>query len=354
MNTYLDRRRIPIGGFAASCALPTTANRQFVTGLVLAALLVTAGCNSSVPPSPNVSTSSTTAAVPTASALTASEMGKAIEFRKTFSLRADEGWIRLVAADPASEEGRVKYGVSLSPEEVADLDQRTVAVEAIRVQVIQYGLAHPDDWAGAYIDQQREGILVAQFSDNIEQHRQALMSGLGPLARLEVMPVEYSLEYLQAEADKIHGTKDWFLTIPAYLRTYGVDEVANRIFIRISSVEPNAQDIIEEHFGWAGLTKVESDGTGAKLLPFGTLRVEARDRQGDPVAGLRCNAIPDLAVAGEPIAPETDQQGICVLELPATGYWIRLERGHGPPVQVAIGRAVVVPGGVTQLVIETP
>lgn len=281
-------------------------------------------------------------------------MGKAIDFRKTFSLRADEGWIRLVAADPASEAGRVKYGVSLSPEEVANLDQRTVAVEAIRVQVIQYGLAHPDDWAGAYIDQQREGILVTQFSGNVEQHRQALMRGIGPLAKFEVLPVEYSLRSLKAEAAKLQGADEWFRTIPAVLEAYGVDEAANRILIRISSVKPDAQDIIERHFGWTGLTKVESDETGALLLPFGTLRVQARDARGDPVAGLGCTAVSDLVGVYEVLAPVTNQQGVCVLQLPATGYWIRLERGHGPPVQVAIGRAVVVPGGVTQLVIETP
>ena len=198
-------------------------------------------------------------------------MKEAIRFRKTFGLRADEAWIRLVAADPDSEEGRIEYGVSLTPEEFADLAGRSVAVEAIREPVISYGLAHPDDWAGAYIDQQRDGILVAQFSANIE-HRQALMSGLGPSARLEILPVQYSLKYLKAQAARIHGTEDWFLTIPAYLESYGVDESANRIHLRVSSVDPRVQDIIEEHFGWPGLTKVESDGTGANLLPFGTLR----------------------------------------------------------------------------------
>ncbi len=290
-----------------------------------------------------------------ASALTASEMRDAIKFRETFGLRADEGWIRLVAADPDSEEGRFKYGVALTPEEVADLDGRSVAVEAIREQVIRYGLANPDDWAGAYIDQQRGGILVAQFSANVEDHRQALLRGLGPRARLEVLPVEYSLEYLQAEADKIHGTNDWFLTIPAYLTSYGVDVAANRISIDISSVEPDAQAIIEDHFGWAGLTKVESDGTGALLLPFGTLRVEVRDARGDPVQGLRCTPVADLAGASyEQMSPVTDRQGVCVLRLPATGYWIQLERGLAPRVLVATERAVVTPGGVTKLVIETP
>lgn len=318
-------------------------------------VLVAVGCTPSVSPSPApTSSGSSGTPQPSESALTATELSAAIKFRDTFGLRSDEAWIRLVSADPASQVGFTKYGVRLSPQEVEDLDTRTVAVEAIKTQVVNYGLAHPDDWAGAYVDQRRGGILVAQFSDNVEQHRLALMSGIGPRAKFEVTSAAFSLEYLQSEAARIRGTDDWFMSIPAYLESYGVDVAANRILIGISSVEPAAQELIERHFGWSGLTKVESDGTGAQLLPFGTVRVEARDSKGAPVTGLSCRAVSDLVGEYEIPPTTTNKQGVCLLRLPATGYWIRLERGSGPPTRVAMERAVVTPGGVTKLAIETP
>jgi hypothetical protein len=316
-----------------------------------------AACETGTPQSHRPSTVSATPTA-VASALSAAELAHARRFRQDYGLRSDDGWIRAVAADPAAAPGKVKYGVALTPGEVSDLDRRTLATERLKRFVVDYGLAHPESYAGAWIDHQRGGVLVGQFSSRVDEHRAALLSRINPNAAFEVRAVRWSLAELSAMADQLRGQDAWFRQIPAVLVSYGVDEPANKVFVRISSVSPNATRAIEEHYGWRGVALVESDGTGALLLPIGSLDVTVRDGRGRPVAGLRCVAVADLPGAYE--APEnppiTDATGRCHLELPATGYWIRLEKRTIPLTLAAIERAVVLAGGnsVVNVSVVTP
>lgn len=156
----------------------------------------------------------------------------------------------------------------------------------------------------------------------------------------------------------MRGEDAWFRSIPAYLKSYGVRISANRVIIDVSTLATDLAEVIERHFRWPkGVALVESDGTGALLLPMGALRIEAIDPQGKPVHGLACVAVPDIdgAYESRPMPmPTTDSRGICVLRLPATGYRIQLERGAGPPTVVAIGRAVVGAARTTEVTIRTP
>jgi len=147
----------------------------------------------------------------------------------------------------------------------------------------------------------------------------------------------------------------WFATVPAVLLAAGVDVPTNRTYIRISSPNRDAERLIAEHFGWQGKVMVESDGTGAALLPRGSLVVVARGPSGAPVGGLRCIALPDMAGAYEAPTdvPVTDDGGRCRLELPATGYWIRLDSADEAGSTVGTGRAVVPAHGRAEVVIDT-
>jgi len=323
------------------------------------AVSLAAACGSSdpstTPDAPSLVSASPQPAGPEPVEISARDLEEAIRFRETFGLRADVFWIRKVAADPESR-GRVEFGVLLTPDEFADMNRRnSIGVDAIKRMVSDYGLAHPEDWAELFTDQQRGGILVAQFSANVDEHRDALLGKLGPDAPLEIREVEWSYADLRARADTLRGTEDWFLTIPAVLTAWGVDVATNRVVINISTVNPDAAELIEEHFGWAGLVQVESDGTGEFLIPRGTLRVVVRDSAGRPVRGVRCEGEPDVGSGAGGLSPRTDRMGVCLLNLPATGVWVHIVRGTGPTREIlTTGRAVVAPAETREVVIDLP
>lgn len=193
---------------------------------------------------------------------------------------------------------------------------------------------------------------MIQLSGSIEDHRRELFKLVAPGANLEVRGVDFSLRELQAAASRLDGQQAWFRTIPAVLRSLGVDEVANRVIVEVSTVVRDVEVLIADRFDLHGLVKVESDGTGRLLIGAGTLRVIARDRNGRAVAGLECQPIADLGgLIGVP--PITDAAGVCQVEVPATGYWVRLAQGR-PRVVIAVGRVVVAANRTTEVVIETP
>jgi hypothetical protein len=104
-----------------------------------------------------------------------------------------------------------------------------------------------------------------------------------------------------------------------------------------------------------GVLALESDGTGALLLPTGRLKVIALDSDSHPMPGVACVAYPDVEGAYEPRPvpmPTTDPTGVCLLSLAATGYRIALEVGAGPPVVIAVGRAIVAAGELTEVTIR--
>jgi hypothetical protein len=326
--------------------------------LAVTVFVLATACDTTQPSSTPAqsATSSGTVASPEPQ-LSAAEVARAKEFRVLFGLRSDEVWIRQVAADPASLRGLAEFGIPLSQAEVSALESRSTDQDAIKALVLAVAKADPNGYAGMYIDQQRGGLLVAQFSANFEQHRAELMAQVGPKAKFEVRAVRWSLLELEAAVARLDADHDWFGTIPAKAIGWGIQDSANRVVIRISSVVPNAEALVLAHYAFEEIATVESDGTGALLLPFGSLRIIARKANGDPVPGLSCRPTPDLpgALDDGVLRPNTDAAGVCFFPaVPATGYWIFLTAGSGPSVTVAFGRAVVDKGKTAIVTIVVP
>jgi hypothetical protein len=318
--------------------------------VLLAFALSTAGCDStatSAPPTAAPSSSERVSAPTPARVLTATVLADSIRFRTDVGLRADEAWIREVAGRATTD--WITYAVPLTPEEVSELGQRAADMDALKPIVIPYGLAHPDEWAGAWIDNDR-GLMVIQFSGHIEDHRRALMALLSPKARVEFRLVRWSEQYLKTQAERVRGTDSWFATIPARLTGWGTDTSDNKVILEVSSPVKDVQDQVLAHFGWSmDVAEVESDGTGVWLLPHGALDLTIRDRNGAPVAGVECIPNGDLGTP-DLNPPRTDSRGRCSFEaLPATGYWIEIGRrkaGGGYDV-LGYGRVVVVANSTT-------
>ena len=330
-------------------------NARERAGILTIIALVVMACATTMPtqaPTPSVPPQPT--ATPDARPATDAELD-AQRFRSDFGLRSDLEWVRAVAADPSSD--RTTYGVPLAAAEVAELARRSIALEDIRGSVIDYASAQPD-YAGAWIDQLRGGILVVQFAGSTLGHQAKILSMVRPGAPVEIRQVRWRLAEIQVWQDRIRFENDWFLLIPAYVYGYGPDIVANKLSIELSSADPDVAAKVQEHFGWtAEQVVVNSDGTGALLLKPGSLEITAVDGHGEPVPGLACVAIPDIAGAYDPRPlpmPTTDLDGVCVIEAAAGGYAIELEVGEGPPTVVATGRATISARTLTQVTIVVP
>jgi hypothetical protein len=319
--------------------------RRVVASLVLGGTLLACESNVATPgASSPVSENPSAPALGTMRVLSDQLLADSEAFRNKFGLRADEAWIRQVASRLDADWD--SYGVPLAPDELADLNARSSQVDALKAVVIPYGLSHPDQWAGAFVDT-ATGVLVAQFSGDVDTHRAALFRLVSPNAPLEVRVVKWSDEYLRAQSDRIKGTDAWFATIPARLEAFGTDTAADQIYVRISSAADDAGAKIRAHFGWdAAIVRIESDGTGALMLPTGALSVVVTGAAGVPISGLQCRAVADMPGSYDSFAvlPRTDSSGRCRFSrLPATGYWIRIERlaAGKPPVLIALARATV-------------
>jgi hypothetical protein len=270
------------------------------------------------------------------------DLAEAILFRTTFGLRADEAWIRRVAADPDSQIAVVAYSVPLTPAERRELDQRSQTTSQLTKIVASYGAGFPDEWAGLYIDQQRGGTVVAQFKRDLAAHQLALWRLVNPLAALEVRQVRWSLLELEALAERVKVDAAWFPSISATWMGGGIDVSGNAVNVRVATGNPAVLPLIEEHFGARGQVSV-------KLVPppwvgpFGTLRVIVVDAKGRPVEGLSCIPRPDDPSAfNTDLGWSTGSDGVCVIQnVGATDYWVELWAADEIDEIVVVGRGRV-------------
>jgi hypothetical protein len=276
---------------------------------------------------------STPSAVPQADASpapslgpTTAELAKAIDFRLVFGLRADEAWIRAIAADPRAQDGERIYGVPLLPAEVEDMLARSREADQIAPIIRAYGMLDPLSWGGLIIDQRAGGIVVAQFTADVEVHRDRLTRLLPPDSTFDVREVGWSLVELRRFMNEVNGEDDWFSTAGISYHTVSLDELNNRVAVEIDSVDPGDTTRVAEHFGNPGWLSVEW-GPAPWTGPRGNLVIVVEDERGNRVRRAYC-----MYQALDPLARETEgevsteESGRCVIrDVPAARYdiWIR-------------------------------
>lgn len=207
----------------------------------------------------------------------------------------------------------------------------TLDIETLASDVQAYGSTVADEFGGVYIDQANSRV-VALFTGNLEQHRQAILDQIGGSAPIDVRQVKYSERELRALQDRItadagSSSPDWMRALGAVITTIGVDVMANRTTVSISSTNPAAPAAIAAHYGVpADMLLVESDGTGVALMPRGWVDVSVKVGSGVavPQGGWLINLKPDGAgswnegLVGWSVLPGKVQTGIS----PATvGGW---------------------------------
>jgi hypothetical protein len=288
-------------------------------------------------------------------------MGFAVEFRILYGLRHDAPYLRSVAENPASAAGQREFGVPLLPAEVMELKARARNTVQVFSTVETYGERHPEDWAGLYVDNGGSGAVVAQFSGRVADHRSAILALVGPLARVEVVPVRWSTATLSRAADEIRAQRQWFQTIDASLVWAEVNERDNRVDVSLSSTNPEAVARTVERFRGDGWLRAVSDGIGEWTAGTGQLVVTLTDPLGRTLAGTDdeqwlCRLMPDDPAAWRG-GPLVMVDGRCRSSEPlgATSYAVTVTRDDGSgEVTVASGTVLVPAHGTGELRLVAP
>jgi hypothetical protein len=258
-----------------------------VAPVILAAILLGA-CASPPPGSPAAASAPLTpAATPTPEPVAGpsdEEIREAMRERQDFGLRADEAWVRAVAANPNASSDML--GIPLLPAEEVEFQSRQERLRGVAGLAQRYAGDHPKDFAGLFIDQEHR-LVVILFTADVEAHQAALAKLIpGDDDLLAVRLATSSRADLEALMDRIAKDDDWFRTIDAKLMGAGLDEIHNLVDVEISSANAAAPGLIADHFG-AGpaLLKVTSDGTGIELQPKGKVRGRVVNADGSPALG---------------------------------------------------------------------
>lgn len=251
------------------------------------------------------------------------ELAAATAFRARYGLLTDPDWVRAVAQSESAKAAVPEYGVPLTAAEVADLASRTWDPDLLR-NVKEYGFLFPASYAGAHINQKASGVVIA-FKHDIERHRRVLPSLLPDGSIVDVRQVEWSLQDIERFMADVEADSEWFASIGV---TFKVGQRVNENWVNVwFNGRPEADHLIEQHFGNPTWLQAEWDGPLPWQGPRADLTITVQDSSGGAVPGLWCDIIPlDPMVSdpGEEILG-TDARGTCVLEnRPAALYLVQI------------------------------
>jgi hypothetical protein len=200
------------------------------------------------------------------------DIRQAIEMRRGLGLRFDLAYVLATESDPRANSQ--VFDFRMYPEEEAKVFADQAAQRTIGEAIKAYATKHREEFGGYYIDREdMPGVVVALWTDHLESHEAAIRSTIGEIAPFAVRQVNYSEAELRAIQDRVTADwrASWVATIPAVIQGVGVETIENVVVVEISSANPNAAAIIESHYDLGNRLRVESDGTGAALAPWGRI-----------------------------------------------------------------------------------
>jgi hypothetical protein len=298
---------------------------------------------------------------PTPSASLPHEIAEAIEARKRFGLRADEEWVRQLAADPAAQKRREMYGFPATLAELAEIEARGRALPEVFAAVEEYGEGRPLEFGGVFLDTPGSADIVALFTSHVDEHEATLRALVGPTEYLQVEPARWTLQALNQLRDRIRQDERWFDAAGAELEWVDVSVERNVVAVQIRTRDRGLPAAVVEHFGAPGMIAVHIKGVPMRNFPRGTLRGLVVNQFGRQIQN---NALDIEPVSLEPGVPfesgvgfaVTDEGRFQVLGMPAVAYEIRVKRAahDGEWQLVASVKVTVRPNAVTFVQIVVP
>jgi hypothetical protein len=199
------------------------------------------------------------------------DLRHAIDLRRGLGLRYDLQYVLNAASDPAAR--TAYFDFPMYPVEEQKVGHDTELQHSIAEAIQAYAAGHVDEFGGLYIDREdMPTFVIALWTDHLDIHEAAIRSSIEDGSLLAVRKVKYSEAELRDLQDRISADwrARWIADIPAAMEHVGVDISSNIVEVGISSANPDAPGIIEAHYGAGDRLRVESDGTGQALIPWGS------------------------------------------------------------------------------------
>jgi hypothetical protein len=293
---------------------------QVARPLLTIAFVLLAACSPSTTPDAESPVPAVHVA-PTEPPPTTAQVEEWIAFRRLFGLRADERWVRQVAADPLA----ARAPIPMLPDEAEAFQDAYELVGDTTEKLKAYGVRFPDTYAGV----RTEGrTAVAMFSGNVAEHRAALDLLLGQSVPFKVEERTWSLSQLDTFARRVEADPDWFASRGFLLFDADVSPRDNAVIVLYEgpiAVDPGPSRALEQ-------LAARSLGPWAKLswvgpVPWKGHRGDLRVRVvGQPPADWYCHTLPLDPLAGEGnVYVRPDRGGVCRFPgLPVGQYRVTL------------------------------
>ena len=188
---------------------------------------------------------------PTNSWLSTDGIARAVTFRKSFGLRTDEAWIRLVATDPRAIANATTYSIPILDAEAAHIADR----ETVLMDLERFRMGHVASWGGYFFEGNFVVVMLIDPNGSVESE----LRGAVPPPLL-VRAARWSFQELTDLSIRI--SDDPWLQARYHVLSAGADVEHNTVALEVSSADQAAPAEITRHFNLGDELTVTIDGTG--------------------------------------------------------------------------------------------
>jgi len=174
------------------------------------------------------------------------EFDHAKEVRQSMGFEAGDAYVRESLADPERFPSDA-WGVPLTNAETNELSRRSRMVLDASDTVAEAG--RMDGFAGVYMDHDRDGRLVFQFSKGVQAAEQALTASMPSDVDFGVRKVDCSLEELDAVGEDLLSRADRLLDQDIQLVSLRYDIQDNRVVAAVDGAPSSAERVFEDVSG---------------------------------------------------------------------------------------------------------
>ncbi|HKP91683.1 MAG TPA: hypothetical protein VJT75_17075 [Thermoleophilaceae bacterium] len=167
-------------------------------------------------------------------------------FREQFGLRSDDAFVQSVIDDDSLNTD--DFGVPLQATELADLRNRLVVQDQLD-PITAWGAAHPDVYAGLYIDEANGGLIYVGFTSNAAANLDQVKATFAYPALLRSFTAARTSAAVKALHERVVGDWDAGLLDTYHLGSVAVNTSRNSVIARSETPTPGLETQLQSVYG---------------------------------------------------------------------------------------------------------